>query len=551
MKLKLSDYLVKYLEGITDSVFLVSGGGHMHTVDSIGRSAKLKSYCCHHEQACALAAEGYSRTNNNKIGVVCVTTGPGGTNVITGVAASWVDGIPIMIIAGQVRKEVKLSRKDIENGLRRLGEPQEINLLDCVKPITKYAVCVENPNEIKYHLQKAVYLAKSGKPGPVWIEIPLDVQSAQINEKNLRGFKIPKKPKYNIPFKKIAKLLNDAKRPLMIVGNGIRLAGGVTELWNFIEKTKINVVSAMSGTDLVNSDYPYYLGEQGLSGVETANFAVDNCDLLLIVGTRMQIRNTSFNYKNFAKNAVKIMVDIDKPELFKRTLKIDMPVMCDAKEFLTGIARQKIKLKRWDVEKKQTPIEHSKKYVDVYKFLESLSKKCNYPVVTTNGLAAEAPHQALRLEKNQRLITNTAFGEMGKGLPMSIGACAALGKKPVICIEGDGSIMMNIQELQTVIYHKLPIKIFLLNNEGYYSIRNTHLKFFNKIFAADENSGISFPRWEKLAPAWGIKYESIKNENDFSKIKNVLDFNGPIFCEIFIDPYQKKLPAWEAGLFKQ
>ncbi len=548
--MKLSDYLVKYLEGITDSIFLVSGGGCMHTVDSI-RKSNLNAYCCHHEQACALAAECYSRINNNKIGVASVTTGPGATNAITGVGAAWVDNIPIMIISGQVRKEIKLSREDIKKGLRRLGEPQEINLLDIVKPITKYAVCVDNPSEIRYHLEKAYYLAKSGKPGPVWLEIPLDVQRSEIDENNLIGFEAPKRPKYAIPFKEITEALNRAERPLMIVGNGIRLANAVPELWEFIEKTKINVVSAMSGTDLVNNDYPYYLGEQGLTGVRTANYAFDNCDLLLIVGTRMQIRNTSFEYKKFAENAIKIMIDIDMAELYKRTVKIDIPVCADAKDFLEGILKQDIKLKRWDVEKKPISYENNDKYIDVYQFLEALSYKCDYPVITSNGMTAETSHQALKLKKGQRLITNTAFGEMGKGLPMSIGACIANNKKPVICIEGDGSIMMNMQELQTVVYHKLPIKIFLFNNGGYYSIRNTHIKFFGKVFAADESSGVGFPDWSKLAPTLGIKYESIKNENDLFKIKELLDSNEAVFCELFIDPNQKKLPKWEAGILEE
>jgi acetolactate synthase-1/2/3 large subunit len=547
--MKLSDYLVNYLEKITDSIFLVSGGGCMHTVDSIGKS-RLNSYCCHHEQACVLAAEGSSRMNNDKIGVASVTSGPGGTNAVTGIGSAWVDGIPIMVISGQVRKEIKLTKQDIKNGLRKLGEPQEINLLDVVKPITKYAVCVKNPNKIKYYLQKAYYLAKSGKPGPVWIEIPLDVQCAEIDEKKLIGFEAPEKPKYKIPFKKITKALNKAERPLMIVGNGIRLAEAIPELWEFVKKTKINVVSAMSGTDLVNDDYSYYLGEQGLTGVETANYASDNCDLLLAVGTRLQIRNTSFEYKKFARNAIKIMIDIDAAELYKKTLKIDIPVCADAKDFLKGMLEQDIKLKRWNIEKKPVSYEVNDKYIDVYQFLEFLSGKCDYPVITSNGMTAETPHQALKLKKGQRLITNTAFGEMGKGLAMSIGACVANNKKPVICIEGDGSIMMNVQELQTVIYHKLPIKIFLFNNGGYYSIRNTHLKFFGKVFAADESSGVGLPHWSKLAPAWGIKYESIKSEKDMTKIRGIIDFNGPIFCEVFIDPNQKKLPKWEAGFLK-
>lgn len=563
--MKLSDYLVNYLEKITDSVFLVSGGGHMHTVDSIGKS-KLDAYCCHHEQACALAAEGYSRMNNNKIGVAAVTSGPGGTNVITGMAAAWVDGIPIMVIAGQVRKEIKLTREDIQMGLRRLGEPQEINILDAVRPITKYAVCAEEPSEIKYHLDKAYYLAKEGKPGPVFIEIPLDVQCAEIDENNLKSFEAPEKPKYEIPFEKITEALNKAERPLMIVGNGIRLAGAVEELWQFIEKTKINVVSAMSGTDLVNNDYPYYLGEQGITGVETANYAADNCDLLLIVGTRMQIRNTSFKYNDFARNAVKIMVDTDEAELKKRTVKIDIPVLADAKEFLEGISKQDIKLKRWDVEKKQFSfssldapnvavkeknISADGNYVDVFDFLENLGGKSDYPIVTSNGMAAETPHQTLRLNKGQRLITNTAFGEMGKGLPMAMGVCVANNLKPAICIEGDGSIMMNMQELQTVVNYKFPIKIFLFNNGGYYSIRNTHFNYFGKIFAADESSGVKLPDWEKLAPAFSVKYESIRNKSDLSKINDVLNYNGPVFCEVFIDPYQKKLPKWEARLLEE
>lgn len=549
-KIKLSDYLVKYLEKITDSVFLVSGGGHMHIVDSIGRS-KLNALCCHHEQACALAAEAYSRMSNEKIGVADVTTGPGGTNALTGIAAAWVDGIPLIVIGGQVKREIKLTRQDIKNGLRKLGEPQEINFLDVVKPITKYAICLDNPNKIRYELDKALYLAKSGKPGPVFIEIPLDVQEAKVDEKRLIGFNPKTKPKYKIPFKKIVKALNKAERPLMIVGNGIRLAKGEEELYQFLEKTKINVVTAMSGTDLVGSDYPFYLGEQGMTGVETANYACDNCDLLLIVGTRMQIRNTSFAYNKFAKDAIKIMVDIDKAELCKRTLKIDIPVAADAKIFLKGLLKQKIRLKRWNVEKKPIFYQINKKYVDIYQFMEALSGKCDWPVITSNGMAAEIPHQALKLKKGQRLITNTAFGEMGKGITMAIGACVANKKKPVICIEGDGSIMMNLQEIETIIYYHFPIKIFLLNNGGYYSIRNTHLNYFGRVFAADKNSGVGLPEWEKLAPGFGIKYQAIKTAKDLFKIENILNSKGPILCEVFIDPYQKKLPKWEAGLLKE
>lgn len=542
--MKLSDYVASFTEKITDSIFLVSGGGIMHLVDSIGKS-KLESYCCHHEQACALAAEGYARMKNG-IGVACVTTGPGGTNAITGVAASWVDNIPMLIISGQVRTEIMLKEKDKKRGLRQIG-PQELNIVDIVKPITKYAITITNPNEIKYHLEKAVYTAKEGKPGPVWIDIPLDIQNAEIEEKKLRGFSTTGGKKDKIPLEKIVNELRNSKRPLMLVGQGVRLAGANDLLWEFIERSKINVVSAMSGDDLVNEDYPYYLGRQGMTGTETANYAIDNCDLLLILGTRMQMRQTSFDYTNFSKHAKKIMVDIDGAELDKINFKPHIGVKADAKDFLENILKQDLKLNRWYVKVKSIGYESKKDFIDIYEFFqEGLNGKCNFPIVTSNGMAAEATHQAIRLKKNQRLITNTAFGEMGKGLPMAIGTCIANQKNPVICIEGDGSIMMNMQELQTIMYNKLPIKTFILNNGGYYSIRNTHKRYFNQVFAADEKTGVGLPDWSKLAPAWGIKYERINNKDDLYKIGDILKSEEPVICELMIDPEQKGLPKWSA-----
>jgi len=542
--MKLSDYVMSFLEEKTDSIFLVSGGGVMHIADSIGRSG-LNSYCCHHEQACVLAAEGYARLKND-IGVACVTTGPGGTNAITGVAASWVDGIPTMTISGQVRTEIMLKEEDKKRGLRQIA-PQELNIADVVRPITKYVVSVMNPDKIKYHLEKAIYLAKEGKPGPVWIDIPLDVQSAEIDEKNLEGYLIPERKKVPLQLEEIVSVLNKAKRPLMLVGQGVRQAGAYDLLWKFLEKTKINVVSAMSGDDLVNENYPYYLGRQGMTGTETANYAADNCDLLLVLGTRMQIRQTSFNYGNFAKDAEKIMVDIDEAELDKINFKPNIAIAADAKEFLESLSEEDIRLNRWEVKTKPINYESKRDYIDIYEFFqEGLNGKCDFPIITTNGMACEATHQAIRLRKGQRLITNTAFGEMGKGLPMAIGACAANQKKPVICMEGDGSIMMNIQELQTMKHHNLPLKIFLFNNGGYYSIRNTMRNYFGKVFAADTQSGVSFPEWENLIRGWGVKYERIRDGNDLYKVGDILNCPGPVFCELVIDPQQKMLPKWQA-----
>jgi len=555
--MKLSDYLTKYLEKIADSVFLLSGGGIMHLVDALGRS-KLNWYCCHHEQAAATAAEGYARIKND-IGVVVGTTGPGGTNIITGAAGAWLDSIPLLVITGQVKRDNMIPRKYGMPTLRQLGF-QEINIVDMVKPITKYAVTIEDADQIRFHLEKAVYLAKTGRPGPVWLDIPLDVQAVEVNVKKLKKFMpLPvsnfKKPK--IPMKIIVNELKKAKRPLMLVGNGIRLAGGVKTLWKVLKKFKINVETVMfTADDLVTYDYPYYLGTQGISGNQSANFAIDNCDLLLVIGDRLQLTQTSYDYQNFATQATKIMVDIDEVELYKKTIQIDIPVCCDAKYFLEELYKQDLKPNRWQV--KVNPVnpddyQGDRQYLNIYRFLEKLSKHGKgYPVATANGMASVAPHQMLKLHRGQRLITNSGLGQMGSGLPLAIGACIASGKKPVICMEGDGSIMLNIHELQTIVYHRLPLKIFIFNNNGYYSIRRTHRTYFDKVFAADPKSGLSLPNFEKLIKAWGIKYEKIANDNELDKVKRVMDYNkGPIVCELMIDPEQPMLPKWTAGQYRQ
>tara|TARA_Y100000310_G_scaffold342034_1_gene443433 strand:- start:4423 stop:7206 length:2784 start_codon:yes stop_codon:yes gene_type:complete len=543
-KIKVSDYITKFLEKITDSLFLVAGGELMHIVDS-ARKSDLNVYCCHNEQGCATAADGYARIKND-IGVAAVTVGPGGTNAITGVAGSWTAGIPTMTLSGQVRIPIMLTEEDKKRGLRQIAT-QELNIIDIVKPITKYSVSVKDPNKIKYHLEKAVYLAKSGKPGPVWVEVPLDIQKAEINENELQGFIPEKELKYEIPYDKIINELNKAKKPVLLIGQGIRQANAINELEEFIEKNKINVVSAMSGTDLVTFDYPYYLGHQGMSGVESANYAIDNCDLLLVIGTRMQMRQTSWDYDKFCNNAIKIFVDIDKAEMKRTNFKSDIPVVADAKDFLQGLLKrqEEISLNRWELPREKIEYVENPNYIDIYQFLEAISEK-DYPIITSNGMAADVGNQAIRIKKGERLITNSSFGQMGKALPMSVGACIALNKKPVICLAGDGSIMMNIQELQTMVHHKLPIKIFLLNNGGYYSIRKTMTKFFGKNFASDKESGVSIPDWSKLAPAWGIKYESIKTSQDLYKIDNILNSSEAVFCEVFIDPLQKTLPGWMA-----
>ncbi len=551
--MKLSKYVIKFLEKITDSVFLLSGGGIMHLVDSIGRSTKINVYCTHHEQAAATAAEGYSRIKNN-IGIVLVTSGPGATNAITGVAGAWLDSIPLLIISGQVKTDNLTPRKNGKPTVRAIGF-QELNVIDLVKPITKYAVTINKKEDIKYHLEKAVHISKTERPGPVWIEIPLDIQEAEINPLKLHGYSFPPLSKHKIPMKMIIDSLKKAKRPLLLVGNGIRLAGGEKILWKVIDKLKINVVTALfTADDLVTYEYPYYLGRQGMWGNKTANWAVDNCDLLLVIGERLQLTQLSYDYKKFASQAIKIMVDIDRGELNKKTLNIEIPVCCDAKVFLEEFDRQPLKLNRWQIKvEKLNPITYQsdKNYVNIYTFIQELEKyQKKYHVVSSNAMAAVVAHQFLEIKRGQRLISNSGLGQMGHGLPMSVGVCIASGKKPTICLEGDGSLMLNIHELQTILYYKLPIKLFIYNNGGYYSIRRTHLDYFGKTFSADPQSGVGMPNYQKLIPAWGFPYIRINNNKELKKLKNIFRSNDPFVCELMIDPEQKTLPKWTAGQYR-
>lgn len=556
--MKLSDYVVEFIKkNVADSVFLLSGGGIMHLVDSVGKS-DINSICCHHEQGAVIAAEGYGRIKNIP-GVAVVTTGPGGTNALTGIAGAWLDSIPMMVIAGQVK------RSDItpyENGtpiVRQIGM-QELNVVDMARPISKYAVTVMDVNDIRYHLEKGLYLAIHGRPGPVFIEIPLDVTTAEIDPENLKSFDSSElEEKIEISqeiMDEIISLMKKARKPLLMAGNGIRLAGGEEILWKLLEKTKINTVTSMfTADDLVTYDYEYYLGRQGMPGNKTANYAMDNCDLLIVIGERLQFTQTSWEAEKFADSAKIIMVDIDGNELKKKNIKIDIPVCTDAKIFLEELLKQDVQLNRWEVKKEEIdsgkyPVDS--KYLNVYKFLEKLSAwPEKMDVATANGMASLTTHQALKISRGQRFITNAGLGHMGSGLPMAIGACVANGKRPVICMEGDGSIMLNIQELQTVLHHKLPIKIFIFNNNGYFSIRNTHRNFFGKLFASDPSCGVSLPDFSKLVPAWGLKYERIGNDDELDKLEKVMSSKDPIVIELMLDPCQPLTEKWSAGMYKE
>ena len=555
--IKLSDYVVSFIAKLgVKHIFMLSGGGAMHLVDSVGRNRNIKYICTLHEQAAAIAAEAYSRLTNN-LGVVIVTSGPGGTNTITGVIGAWLDSIPMLIISGQVKTETTIIRNP---GARQLGD-QEINIVDIVRPITKYAVMVIDKNKIKYHLQKAIYLSKSGRPGPAWIDIPLNVQSAYINESNLEEYDYSDEAVgLNSKTDIVISLLKKSERPVIIAGNGIRLSKAVEEFRSLIEKLKIPVIGTFTGYDIVPSTSSYYFGRYGTIGQRAGNFVVQNSDLILAIGARLNIRAISYNYKAFAREAIKIVVDIDVAEFKKPTLKVDVPIHQDAKRFIIDLLKNienrnigskdswikkclEYKMKYPNITPER---ENVKNFVDSYYFFKKLSglAKDGAIFVFGNGTACVSSYQSLDIKSNQRVIVNSGCASMGYGLPAAIGACFANNKKEVICVTGDGSIQMNIQELQTIVYHKLPIKIFVLNNQGYISIRNTQNAFFNGFFVgSNEESGTSLPDMIKIAKAYGLKTLVIRNNAELeTQIKKALSCSETILCEVKLSPEEKMYP---------
>ena len=562
--IKLSDYIMQRLVefGIRD-VFMISGGGAMHLVDSVGKQKKLRFICTHHEQACAIAAEGYTRVSG-KMCAVIVTSGPGGTNTLTGVIGQWLDSVPALYLSGQVKKETTIeSCRSI--GLRQLGD-QEINIVDIVHPVTKYAEIVKNPDMIRYQLEKALHTARSGRPGPVWLDISLDVQAAMINENRLSGFS-PEAPKIKLRHskltsrvKKVVYLLKNAKRPIFIAGQGIRIAGAQKDFLNLIEPTQIPVLVSFCGLDLIPSDHPLCAGRIGTVGTRFGNFALQNADLLISVGTRNNIRQVTYNWKSFARGAKKIIVDIDQAELKKPTVKPDIAICADARDFIIELEKQIAGESlpfwggwlEWCAEKvKQYPVvlpeyQKNKKEVNLYCFIEVLTERLSPKavVVAGNGSACVGLYQAGIVKRGQRMFWNSGCAAMGYDLPASIGASIALNKKQVVCLAGDGSIQMNIQELETIVYNKLPVKIFVLNNDGYLSIKQTQDSFFHgRYVACDSKSGVGLPDIIKVAKAYGIKTENIKNNRELKlKVDKVLNYSGPVLCEVLLQSAQKFMP---------
>lgn len=566
MKMTVSEYIISRLLNLTGSkhCFLLSGGGMMNLLDALGRSKKMTPVPMHHEQAAAIAADAYGRFGNT-IGVAFVTSGPGSTNAITGVAGAWMESTPLLVISGQVSR----ANWKWETGVRQMGF-QEIDIVSLVKAITKYSAMIMKPEEVCYHLEKALYLAKNGRPGPVWLDIPLDVQAARIDSEKLKHFDPSELDPFTEPLaetrkkiKEVIELIKKSKRPLILGGHGIWLSGAKEQFRTLISVLNIPVQTSWNGIDLIEEAHHLFFGRHNGYGPRYPNFIVQNCDLLISIGSRLGLQQIGFNYKAFAREAKKVVVDIDPAELNKPIIKPDIAIQQDAKVFIEQMLKvihekqfktpnvrewfewcNRIKAK-YPVVSKEYFVNDS--YVDPYIFADVLSDLLPEKALIvpgSSGTGFTVTNQVFKIKKGQRFFTSKGLAAMGYGLPSSIGACFAAGKKDTITIIGDGGFQLNIQELQTVVHNKLPIKLFIYNNQGYVSIRITQNTYFQgRYVGSGPTSGVSMPSLKKIANAYGIKYSKISGKDNLrNSVSKVLRMKGPVLCEVMVDPDKSLLP---------
>lgn len=559
--MKLSDYVIDFLadQGI-GHLFMLPGGGAMHLNDSVGRSKRLEYVCNLHEQASAVAAEAYARVTG-KLGAALFTTGPGGTNAVTGVAAAWLDSTPCVFVSGQVK------RSDIAAGtpLRQLGV-QEIDIVSIVRPITKYAVTVLDPKEIRFHLEKAIYLAQSGRPGPVWIDLPLDVQPAEIDPQGLRGY-VPDNESAAAPAEHLSEMvaaalrhLTAAERPIVLVGNGVRLARAEREFLQMLEALQVPVLTTRLGVDLVPGSHPLLVGMPGGIASRGANFALQNSDCLLVLGARLDMALIAYAPERLAREATKIMVNIDADEIAKLGSAVDLPIVADAAAFIREMQRQAgrgvpadrsawiARCRQW---KQRYPFvlpEHRDpaRGLSMYAFSEALSDALTGDDVVlpgSSGFACEIFLTAFAVKSGQRVFHNKGTGAMGFAQPAAIGACLGAGGRRTVCVDGDGGFQMNIQELETVRRLNLPIKFFVIDNGGYASIRSSQRNYFGRLTGADAESGMTLPDVLRVAQAYGVATVDVADPSRLEQgIRDTLERPGPVVCRVKTIPDEPRMP---------
>ncbi len=562
--IKLSDWVFRFAaaEGVKH-VFEVTGGGAMHLNDSLGQCKGIEYVCTLHEQAAAMAAESYAKVTND-LGVCLVTSGPGGTNALTGVAGAWLDSTPMLVISGQVK------RADLkgDTGVRQMGV-QEVDIVAMAAPVTKYAVTVTEPADIRVHMERAVHLARTGRPGPVWIDIPLDVQGAMIDDAKLRGFTPPPAEVAGIAtpaeltaaVRRTIGMLNAAERPVVLIGNGVRLGNARAEMRALIERLGFPVLTTWPAHDLVPDDHPLMIGRPGPVAPRGANFALQNSDWMLALGARLDLVVTGYAPQHFARAAKKIHVDIDAAELRKMGGAIDVPVCADAREFIAEMQRQLDAVRPRDRAAWNARCQEWKtKYpvilpeyrglstgVSTYVLAEAISasSSANDVIVSgSSGAGIEIFCLAMQLKEGQRLFLTTALGAMGNGLPGVIGACIAHGKRRTISIDGDGGLQLNIQELETIRRLNLPVKVFVLNNDGYASIRTSQSRYFGRLSGADATSGVTLPSLQRVVEAYGLPFARIDHDRDLAgQVSELLEAPGPLVIEVMTPREEPRAPS--------
>lgn len=565
--MRVADYVIQRLEefGI-EHAFTVCGGGSIFLCDALAHAGRMKYVACHHEQAAAMAAESYARAREG-YGFCLVTSGPGGTNAITGCAGAWTDRVPVVFVSGQVFSKQMITGQP---GLRTMGV-QEINVVDLVTPITKYAVTVTDPRRIKYEIERALWEARyHGAPGPVWIDLPADVQNAKIEPDTLDGFTAPARPSKVsdlavLAALEVVKLLAYSRRPLIHVGHGVRIADAIPHFERLARILKVPIVTSRNANDIIASDDPLYVGRPGTFAQRGANFAVQTCDLYIAIGTRLSLAQTGYDARDYARNARIVMVDIDPAEIDKGTVRLHRGVCADAREFVEAMlaaltvplhtmpdwSAWRARCKEWQARYPAVLDEWREEngYVNSYVLVDELSDRLGASdiVVTDMGFAFQNTHQAFRVKRGQRLYTNGGLAAMGWGLPAAIGAAVGTGRR-VTAIVGDGGLMMNLQELATLAHLQLKAKVFVLNNGGYLTMRQSQALAFDRYMGSDEESGLSFPDFRRLAEAFNLDYHMAESHED---LRYVLDSfygearasaEGPSICEVMMDPDQLQAP---------